>query len=188
MRKDDKISWFLNHSLVIPEETDEENNIEIFTESGVCSLQIRDMKHELAGFFACKVLNNEGYVVCESGCFVNVEEPSADVSVTRSPSKLSLFSILPNFVHELSKTTVIREGDRLILVCKLNGDCEPKPTVLWFRDGQLLKEGQGLNTVMTYEKESGECKLAIGHCEKFLNQGMFKNELFIKHALNLKLI
>ena len=150
---------------------DTDDNIEIFTESGVCSLQIREMKHELAGFYACKVLNAEGYVVNESGCFINVEEPSAELNVTRSPSKLSLFSVLPEFVGELSKTTVIREGDKLSLVCRLNVECEPKPVILWFRDGQLLKDGQGLNTSMSFSAESGECRLVIEQCEKFLNQG-----------------
>ncbi len=120
-----------------------------------------------------QVLNADGYVVDESGCFVSVEEPSAELSVTRSASKLALFTVLPEFTLQLAKTTVIREGERLALVCRLNGDCEPRPAILWFRDGQLLKEGQGLNTTIQFDAGTCECRLLIDSCEKFLNQGIY---------------
>ncbi len=131
------------------------------------------MKHELSGFYACKVLNSDGYVVNETGCFISVEEPSAELSVTTSPSKLALFKVLPEFVVELAKTSVIREGDTLELVCRLNDRCEPRPDILWFRDGQVLKEGQGLHTTIRFDIVSCECRLVIENCEKFLNQGIY---------------
>jgi hypothetical protein len=154
--------------------TGTDENVEVFEESGVCSLQIRQMTHELQGYFACKVLNADGYVIIESGCFVSVEEENSDeVAVTRSASKLSLFTVLPSFVVDLKKTTVVREGARLELACQLNTNCEPRPAILWFRDGQLLKPGQGIGVTQSYRAETGECRFVVKSSERFLNQGIY---------------
>ena len=54
IRKSDRVEWYFNSEFIEPRRN---SNIEIFTEMGICSLQIRQMKIELQGFYSCKVRN-----------------------------------------------------------------------------------------------------------------------------------
>ena len=168
MRKSDRVEWYLNHCVLAPNVDD---NIEIFAELGVCSLQIREMKHELQGFYSCKVINADGYIINETGCFLSIHEPNTEINLTKKASKLSLFSVLPSFVNELNETVVVREGDRLSLLCRLNDTCEPKPKVLWFRDG--VQQQSGNHTEISYDTQTGECKLSQNNCDKYLTPGVY---------------
>ena len=159
-----------NHELVEPDRT-RSKNMEIFTEMGICSLQIRKMKPDLQGFYSCKVRDNDNYIVAETGCYINIAE---DVAIPLCEDKAKLdkaFTVLPIFVSELNTLVAVVEGDPLKLVCRLNEDCEPKPSVLWFKDGQDITKSKYYTS--SYNSQNGECSLIIESCSKILNEGVY---------------
>ena len=168
IRKTDSIEWYFNHFLI---QQSMDNNIEIFSELGVCSLQIRRMRPNLQGFYSCKVRDVEGFIVAETGCYLTLEEPPVIISLTKDLSKLTYFSVLPLFVNELNSVTNLKEGERMSLLCRINDDCEPKPVILWFKDGKNITEDKGYT--ITYVPKTGECRLVVEKCSKMLNQGSY---------------
>lgn len=176
LRKTDRIEWYLNHEIVEPERT-RSKNTEIFFELGVCSLQIRKMKSDLQGFYSCKVRDLDGYVVAETGCYITVAvgeltTTTAKIQLIEDKSIVeTIFSIAPRFVNELNSLSTFAEGDQLKLVCRLNDDCEPKPNVIWFKDGKDVSID--VDCSCSYNPKSGECRLVVQSCSKIVHEGVY---------------
>lgn len=168
IRKTDKIEWYFNHEFIQP---DQDSNIEIFTELGVCSLQIRRMQPELQGFYSCKVRDIENYVVAETGCYILLVEEPMKLNLTNDQSKLSIFNIRPYFTNELVESINLKEGSSLNLSCRLNSDCEPKPSIIWFKDGKNLNGSKYYN--LAFIPKLGECRLFADNCDKYQYEGVY---------------
>jgi hypothetical protein len=191
IRKTDTIEWYLNHNLIEPSI---DSNVEIFTELGVCSLQIREMNPELQGFYSCRVKDTNDLVVAETGCYLSIEEVP-NVSLTNDLSKLSYFSIVPVFVNELNDKIYVKENESLTLLCRLNDDCEPKPNVIWLKDGMILENTEN-EYKSTFVPKTGECRLHLVSFDKLLHQGTYScvatvpdstNEIVAKTSTRVKL-
>ena len=169
IRKSDQIEWYFNHNLI--ELNPSDKNLEIFTELGVCSLQIRKMKPELAGFYSCKVSDIDGRILAQTGCYLNVKEGSIPISILKDDSKLTYFQVLPYFVNELNNLVVLREGDTINLLCRLNDDSEPKPSIFWLKDNKDITFSKHYKT--KHVSKTGECRLVVENCDKHFNQGVY---------------
>ena len=91
--------------------------------------------------------------------------------MTKDEAKLDYFSIKPVYLNELNRNIVLNQGEHLNLLCRLNESCEPKPSVLWFRDGRLINEESGYSTF--YIPMTGECRLTAEYCDKSIHEGIY---------------
>ncbi|RNA22002.1 titin isoform X5 [Brachionus plicatilis] len=166
-RPGDTIQWYVDAHKILPS-----SNVEIFAELGICSLQIRKMSAELQGFYCCKVHDANDAVIAQTGCRLAIKHQPFSLHLVKDEIKLSSsFKKIPFFVNELSSCVTIREGDSLCLFCRLNTDCEPKPSIIWIKDGSVIKSGKYFDLV--YSEASGECRLLADTCEKKKFEGTY---------------
>lgn len=150
------INWFFNDLQI----ANLNEQIEILQEAGICSLQIRSMRNELEGIYKCTVNDSNNEIIDETKCHIRCK-----VS-TMQTEKIRSFSRLPEFVNDLNGKTIVREGETLSLVCRLNDDCEPKPLVQWFQNRQNVEDCNFKSLQMKYTPKTGECRLVIDDCTK----------------------
>lgn len=193
IRKTDTIDWYHNY-ILIEKNTDE--NVEIFNEVGVCSLQIRKMTIELQGNYSCKVRDNDGYIVAENSCFINIdnqsnefinrtiysksdlvsnEETFADDS--SSDDKLSVDAcgngIAPMFLQTLEDTE-IEEDEDLDLKCQIMG--APIPDIACYF-AKNITEKTAIKKIrsefLSYNYETGICRIEIKNAKTDANEGFY---------------
>lgn len=158
----DQIDWYFNDHPIMTGD-----DIDIFQEAGICSLQIRKMQNNLQGVYTCIVRNNDGNVFDETRCKI-----SAVTLLKISPNAKSYFNEYPQFVNELNNRVYIRENESLNLLCRLNDDCDPKPLIEWFIDGQNTDSLNINKITKKYVPKTGECRLIIDECSK-ANSGTY---------------
>lgn len=138
------------------------------------------MKSTLAGFYSCKVKDVEDNVLAETGCYLNVKDFDYELQSKKDNFKYLFFKTLPKFTNELNDSIVIREGDKLNLICRLNDDCEPKPSVYWFKDGKDITNSKYYRT--TYVSRTGECRLVVDSSDKHYDQGVYTCAITLPHS------
>jgi len=193
IRKTDTIEWYHNY-ILIEKNTDE--NIEIFNEVGVCSLQIRKMTIELQGNYSCKVRDNNGYIVAENNCFINIENQSNEfinrtiysksdlvsneetfADDSSSDDKLSVDAcgngIAPMFLQTLEDTE-IEEDEDLDLKCQIMGAPIPEIACYFAKN---ITEKTAIKKIrsefLSYNYETGICRIEIKNTKIDANEGFY---------------
>ena len=159
------ITWSFNNEL-IPHSNEK---VEIFQESGICSLQIRKMLKELQGVYTCSLVDSNDKVICKTNCLITCKSRIETEKIAEKS-----FIVLPEFVNELNPKTSVHENETLSLICRLNDDCEPKPIVKWFHNGQNVENMNfdEFQINIKYTAKTGECRLILNGCSKSLS-GVF---------------
>ena len=121
-----------------------------------------------------KVRDVNGEIVAETGCNVSLmnHQEQTVVNLIQDEAKLAYFINKPVFINELNRTTNFQEGQKFNLLCRLNDTCEPKPIVVWFKDGQPIECEKG-EYKASYSPNSGECRLTADACDRSLHEGVY---------------
>ncbi|KAK6166181.1 hypothetical protein SNE40_022939 [Patella caerulea] len=103
---------------------------------GTQTLSLANLKDRDSGLYAC-VATFPDNIIIKTRSWVNItDSPTPSVS---SAQDIDDGNFKPEFQSELKDITC-RDGESVILQCKVKG--EPRPQVTWLRDGEELLDGQ----------------------------------------------
>jgi hypothetical protein len=191
IRKTDSIEWHHNYEII---EKNKDENIEIFNEIGICSLQIRKMTAELQGHYSCKIRDQQGIVVAETSCMLNLDEQSSDyISRLMSAKSEELFAddsadhssssdekmsmdgpgIAPMFLQPLEDIE-LEDGEDLELKCQIMG--APIPEIACYFAKNITEKTaikKIRSEIINYNYETGMCRIEIKNVTADLNEGFY---------------
>lgn len=134
-----EITWFCNGKPIVE---DENHKIETNAEAQVTSkLTVTNFNEKDAGIYRAVAVN-----------IVGEAETTSRIGMLQTP---------PSFAKKLNRNEEVNEGEPLELKAKISGS--PKPTVTWFKDGELiLPEDDNVKTTVLPD---GTVKLNIERCK-----------------------
>lgn len=141
------------------------------------TLEIKDPSGADGGTYRCHVKNEYGESNANLNLNIEAEpEPEGDG---------------PTFIE---KPRIISEnnGKLVIMECKVKAN--PKPTIVWTRDGQILKETNRLKVIMTQDGDIYDIKLTLAEPE-LADSGLYRcnikndlGELNANLTLNIEIV
>ncbi|XP_074642495.1 uncharacterized protein LOC141899810 [Tubulanus polymorphus] len=111
----------------------ESQDFQLLFEGDRCTLIIREAYLEDSGEYKCIARNPYG--TAESACRLHVE-PLSELSDAASIQSLTAEMTAPRFTMLMSDT-LVKEGDRVQLTCRVTG--QPEPSVSWYREEILIE-------------------------------------------------